>query len=409
MSSSQKEFHDENDGLSHLSSDAQTMLADLATDKATRKYVTLPMNGEAPGADQEVHSSEADIMPSEQTELNAMVFDAFTSDEIDTQKYDETFDETFDEPGDSDKVDKDVPITNEFDIPDRGGDQLMNLMTDVEADYADVAAASGDLSTLVRDMHDALPNFAKSSDEDEEVGNNTNEADNNFAPVSHLEQLKLRFAAGLNKIKGGQASGVADADAPGVVRKIFEAEISSSPIPKTAVLAFVLLLVAVLPPILNFTYIQPSISENNRKADEIKIFQGQIAKNNKRSGDLLSQIKLLEKRSENIAGTLVDRERFDFLLQRFLAAFERFGVEIISITNDVDAESKFIVGNNLPVLINTVTVELESRFKIYQSIRQEFIDEIKNVAIIEESLIAKQDTNLLSVSLKMAIALKGKE
>ena len=39
----------------------------------------------------------------------------------------------------------------------------------------------------------------------------------------------------------------------------------------------------------------------------------------------------------------------------------------------------------------------------------EVIDEIKNVAIIEESLIAKQDTNLLSVSLKMAIALKGKE
>ena len=405
MSSSQKEFHDEADGLSHLSSDAQTMLADLATDKATRKYVTLPMNDEALGEDTEVPSTEADIIPSEQTELNAMVFDAFTSDEIDTQKYDDTFDET----GSSDTVDKDKILINEFDIPDRGGDQLMNLMTDVEADYADTASASGDLSSLVRDMQDALPDFATPSDEDEEVGNNAHGADNNFAPVSHLEQLKLRFAAGINKIKGGQASGVADADAPDVVRKIFEAETSSSPIPKTAILAFVLLLVAALPPILNFTYIQPTISENNRKADEITVFQGQIAKNNRRSGDLLSQIKLLEKRSENIAGTLVDRERFDFLLQRFLAAFERFGVEIISITNDVDAESKFIVGNNLPVLINTVTVELESRFKIYQSIRQEFIDEIKNVAIIEESLIAKQDTNLLSVSLKMAIALKGKE
>jgi hypothetical protein len=75
----------------------------------------------------------------------------------------------------------------------------------------------------------------------------------------------------------------------------------------------------------------------------------------------------------------------------------------------VDAESKFIVGNNLPVLVNTVTVQLESRFEIYQSLRKEFIDEIKNVAIIEESLIANQDTNLLNVSLKMAIALKGKE
>ena len=282
-------------------------------------------------------------------------------------------------------------------------------MTDVEADYADTASASGDLSTLVRDMQDALPDFANPSDEDEEVGNNTHEADNNFAPVSHLEQLKLRFAAGINKIKGGQASGVADAEAPGVVRKIFEAETSSSPIPKTAVLAFVLLLVAALPPILNFTYIQPTISENNRKADEISIFQGQIAKNNKRSGDLLSQIKLLEKRSENIAGTLVDRERFDFLLQRFLAAFERFGVEIISISNDVDAESKFIVGNNLPVLVNTVTVELESRFEVYRSIREIFVKEVKSIAIIEENLTAKPGSNLLKVRLKMAVAYNGKD
>ena len=404
MSSSRKGFHDEADGLSHLSSDAQTMLADLATDKATRKYVLL-MNDGALGEDTEVPSIEADIIPSEQTELNSMVFDAFTSDEIDTQKYNDTFDET----GRSDIVDKDTILINESDIPDRGGDQLMSLMTDVEVDYADTASASGDLSSLFRDIQDALPDFATRSDEDEEVGNNTHGADNNFSPVSHLEQLKLRLAAGINKIKVGQASGVADSDAPDVVRKIFEAETSSSPILKTAVFAFVLLLVAALPPILNLNYIQPTISENNRKADEIKIFQGQIAQNNRRSGDLLSQIKLLEKRSENIAGTLVDRERFEFLLQRFLAEFERFGVEIISVNNDVDAESKFIVGNNLPVLVNTVTVQLESRFEIYQSLRKEFIDEIKNVAIIEESLIANQDTNLLNVSLKMAIALKGKE
>ena len=405
MSSSHKEFHDEADGLSHLSSDAQTMLADLATDKATRKYVKLPINDEALGEDTEVPSIEADIIPSEQVELNAMVFDAFTSDEIDTQKNNDTFDET----SSSDTVDEDTILINESDIPDRGGDQLMSLMTDVEVDYADMRSAPGGLSSPFRDMQDALPDFVTPSDEDEGVGDNAHGAGNDFAPVSHLEKLKLRFAAGIYKIKGGQASGVADADAPDVVRKIFEAETSSSPILKTAFLAFVLFLVAALPPILNFTYIQPTISENYRKADEITIFEDQIAQNNRRSGDLLSQIKLLEKKLENMAGTLVDRERFDFLLQRFLVSFERFGVETISVNNDVDAESKFIIGNNLPVLVNTVTVELESRFDVYQSIRKEFIDEIKNVAIIEESLIAKQDTNLLSVSLKMAIALKGKK
>ena len=59
--------------------------------------------------------------------------------------------------------------------------------------------------------------------------------------------------------------------------------------------------------------------------------------------------------------------------------------------------------------LKCMKAKISKMCKIYQSIRQEFIDEIKNVAIIEESLIAKQDTNLLSVSLKMAIALKGKE
>lgn len=399
MSSSQrKEFRDETDSLSHLSSDAQSMLADLATDKATRKYVTLPMNAEATGEAQETQNTpDIDVHPSEQTELNAMVFDAFTSGEMGTQNDEKTTEEA----DDSDIVDEGATLTNELDIPDRGGDRLMHLMTDVEADYADTASASGDLSTLVSDMQDALPDFATPSAE--------NEADEKFVFVSHLEQLKSRFVGALNKIKGGKASGISDADAPSVVRKIFEAETSSSPIPKTAILAFILLLVAALPPILNFTYIQPAISENNRKADEITIFQGQIAKNNKRSADLLSQIKLLEKRSENIAGTLVDRERFDFLLQRFLAAFERFGVEIISITNDVDAENKFIVGNNLPVLVNTVTVELESRFEVYRSIREIFVKEVKSVAIIEENLTAKPGSNLLKVRLKMAVAYNGKE
>ena len=407
MSSSQrKEFREETNGMSHLSSDAQSMLADLVTDNATRKYVMLPMDAEATGEAQEAQNDpDADDHPSEQTELNAMVFDAFTSGEIDAQNDEKTFEET----GDSDKADEGETLTDELDIPDRGGDRLMHLMTDVEADYADTASASGDLSTLVSDMQDVLPDFATPSVEDEPDEDDSAEDGDKSVLVSRLEQLKSLFVAGLNKIKVGKASGISDADAPGIVRKIFEAETSSSPIPKTAILAFILLLVAALPPILNFTYIQPTISENNRKADEITIFEGQIAKNNKRSSDLLSQIKLLEKRSENIAGTLVDRERFDFLLQRFLAAFERFGVEIISITNDVDAENKFIVGNNLPVLVNTVTVELESRFEVYRSIREIFVKEVKSVAIIEENLTAKPGSNLLIVRLKMAVAYNGKE
>ena len=75
----------------------------------------------------------------------------------------------------------------------------------------------------------------------------------------------------------------------------------------------------------------------------------------------------------------------------------------------MDAESKFIVGNNLPVLVNTVTVELESRFEVYRSIREIFVKEVKSVAIIEENLTAKPGSNLLRVRLKMAVAYNGKE
>ena len=153
----------------------------------------------------------------------------------------------------------------------------MHLMTDVEADYADTASAPGDLSTFVSDMQDVLPDFATPSVEDKPDEDDSAEDGDKSVLVSRLEQLKSRFVAGLNKIKGGKASGISDADAPGIVRKIFEAETSSSPIPKTAIL-LILLLVAALPPILNFTYIQPTISENTRKADEITIFEGRLPK-----------------------------------------------------------------------------------------------------------------------------------
>ena len=81
---------------------------------------------------------------------------------------------------------------------------------------------------------------------------------------------------------------------------------SSSPISKTAMLAFYPITGAALPPILNFTYIQPTISENIEKADEITIFEGQT-RNNKRSSDLRSpRFKLLEK-GHRILPELFDR------------------------------------------------------------------------------------------------------
>ena len=219
MSSSQrKEFREETNGMSHLSSDAQSMLADLVTDNATRKYVMLPMDAEATGEAQEAQNDpDADDHPSEQTELNAMVFDAFTSGEIDAQNDEKTFEET----GESDKADEGETLTDELDIPDRGGDRLMHLMTDVEADYADTASAPGDLSTLVSDMQDVLPDFATPSVEDEPDEDDSAEDGVKSVLVSRLEQLKSRFVADLNKIKGGKASGISDADAPSVVRKIF--------------------------------------------------------------------------------------------------------------------------------------------------------------------------------------------
>ena len=71
----------------------------------------LPMDAEATGEAQEAQNDpDADDHPSEQTELNAMVFDAFTSGEIDAQNDEKTFEGT----SESDKADEGEALTDEF-------------------------------------------------------------------------------------------------------------------------------------------------------------------------------------------------------------------------------------------------------------------------------------------------------
>ena len=65
-------------------------------------------------------------------------------------------------------------------------------------------------------MQDVLLIFTLSVEDKPDEDDSAEDGDKSVL-VSCLEQLKSRFVAGLNKIKGGKASGISDADAPGIV------------------------------------------------------------------------------------------------------------------------------------------------------------------------------------------------
>ena len=277
------------------------------------------------------------------------------------------------------------------------------------ADFTD-AFSGKDLPVLSADNPEQLAadevsgaNQACVKDYEENSEEHNNQTD---LPPTALDRLRGIFR---------QSIGRGNADDEGVlvgsrdVKKAFHLETTASPLPKTLLLSFILLLAAAVPPVMNFGYIQPTISDYNLKIDKIAVFEARIKQNTEMSDNLSVQIKNLQRRSEAMAATLISQQRYDFILQKFIAAFEQYGGEIISVTNQIDPESSLQLGKAVNVSVNIVTMEIESRYEIYRSIREIFMKEIKSVYVIEEVLTTKPKSNVLKIKLKMAVAYGGEK
>ena len=197
-------------------------------------------------------------------------------------------------------------------------------------------------------------------------------------------------------------------DRPAAIKRDYEVEISSSPIPKSSFLFALLIFVILFPPIVSFTLINPIIKKNINKDEEILNLQDLITRNKTNSDKIISEIKLIEDYSENIASTLIDRDRLNSALESFISKLESSGVEIKSMTNEIDSSINFTLGNNIPVKVNKIKINLIGKFETYQSIRSTFLKKIQNFSIIQENLSALPGTNFLNINLEISVIYNGK-
>ena len=355
--SSNKDTDEEIERLEPLSSEAQSLLAELATDKKSRKYVKFitfehskvePLEG---SIHNEIHEAK-----SEESELNDLVFEAFASNQVNDEKHK-----------------TDTKLSTQLSDIDKGADKLINLISEIETDTSKAEKEEAKFSTTNFVSHD----LSRSSEK-------------------------------LTNYKGFKGNKINKLDRPAAIKRDYEVEISSSPIPKSSFLFALLIFVILFPPIVSFTLINPIIKKNINKDEEILNLQDLITRNKTNSDKIISEIKLIEDYSENIASTLIDRDRLNSALEGFILKLESSGVEIKSMTNEIDSSINFTLGNNIPVKVNKIKINLIGKFETYQSIRSTFLKKIQNFSIIQENLSALPGTNFLNINLEISVIYNGK-
>ena len=356
-SSSNKDSDEEIERLEPLSSEAQSLLAELATDKKSRKYVKNITfeNSKVKPKEDTIHCEIHDVK-SEESELNDLVFEAFASNDINDEK-----------------KETDIKLSTRLSDIDKGGEKLIKLISEIEADTSNASKEEAKFST---------PNL-----------------------ISHDTSKSSNILINNNGFNGNKIN---ELEIPAAIRQDYEIEISSSPVPKSSFLFALLIFVIHFPLIASYTLINPIIQKNINKDEEIIIMQDLIKRYKISSDKIISEIKLIEDYSENIANTLINNKSLNSALEDLILKLESSGVEVKSMTNEIDTSFNFTIGNNIPAKVNKIKLNLFGKFETYQSIRSSFLKKIQNFSIIEESLSALPGTNLLNINLEIAVIYNGK-
>ena len=187
------------------------------------------------------------------------------------------------------------------------------------------------------------------------------------------------------------------------VRRAFEQQTTSSPYLTTTFLIVLLLLVAAIPPIVNLSYIQPTITDNNQKMSMMANFSAQIEAKTNESRILQNKIKKLENNLGGYALNVKSQADYDFLVTAFLGALERYDVKILSNQSKVDESLTTKLDDNKSIEGVMMDLELQTRFDVYQNIRHIFMEQMGSVNVIEEKITARPGENELNIRLKMAV------
>ena len=212
----------------------------------------------------------------------------------------------------------------------------------------------------------------------------------------------LGFFKGLGKKSGHAVKrlvGVKDASAA------YDAQSGASLLPYTIIRAVVLVLVAAVPPIVNLAVIQPQISDNNRKITETLSFQAKSTEDEKVADKLASSIVRVQKSTQTLMRGLMPEDDLQELVNKYVAALQRYDLELNSYNVGADASRKVIAGDQVQDAV-IVELDLVSRYDVYAEIRKIFITEAKKVSVIEETIAAQPGSVDLAVTSRLMVPVR---
>lgn len=190
--------------------------------------------------------------------------------------------------------------------------------------------------------------------------------------------------------------GVKDASAA------YNAQSGALLLPFTIIRAVVLVLVAAVPPIVNLAIIQPQISDNNRKITETLSYQAKATEDEKIANKLEKSVAAVDRRSKALMGNLMPEKGLQDLVNKYVAALQRYGIELNSYNVSSDAARKVINGDLVQDAI-IVELDLLTRYDVYAEIRSVFVKEAKFLTVIDETIQAQEGSVDLQVNSRIMV------
>lgn len=188
----------------------------------------------------------------------------------------------------------------------------------------------------------------------------------------------------------------------------YENQARGSRFPSTLLRVLFLVVVAAVPPFVNLVFIQPQISNNNIKLSEMRQFEAKAGDDKKIALDLDQKIVRAQKISARLAENLPPSSDFEALFASYMAALERYGVEINSYNISSNEERSAPISNS-KMIANLVEIELVGRYDVYAEIRRVFVEESRQIIVVDEIMTALPDSLDLNIKAKMIVPTRGKD
>ena len=187
----------------------------------------------------------------------------------------------------------------------------------------------------------------------------------------------------------------------------YNAQSGASLLPYTIIRAVVLVLVAAVPPAVNLIIIPPQISDNNRKITETLSFEAKSKEDEKIADKLATTISNVERRSKVLMNDLMPEDKLQPLVNNYVAALQRYGVDLNSYNVTSDASRKVIVGD---MVQDTMVVEMDlvTRYDVYSEIRKVFVQQADKITVVDEKLAAQPGSVDLKVTSRVMIPVQRK-